>query len=80
MPVLSTPVGDVPSFLVHGGRLTGFGREDLVAGLLGMMRLSAEERRSMGLQGRRLVEGAYSLEASITQTAALLARFAAPRP
>jgi glycosyltransferase involved in cell wall biosynthesis len=72
VPVLSTAVGDVSDFLTCGGRVTGFSRSDLGDGLIAMMRMSNESRRAMGLQGRRLVEREFSLQASIAQTVSIL--------
>lgn len=72
VPVLSTPVGDVPDFLTCGGRLAGFSRGEIATGLVEMMRMSNEERRDMGLQGRGLVEREFSLCSSIARTEEIL--------
>ncbi len=76
VPVLSTPVGDLPSAMTGAGLIAGYDRQALTAGLLEMMRMPAEARVRMGQCGRGLVEREFSLESSISKTLTVLSRSA----
>lgn len=82
IPVVATPVGDVPNLVEDGvtGLLAKIGdANSLAERLLHLSRLSPSERRSMGERARARVESRFSMEAVAQRYAMLYAALVAHR-
>jgi glycosyltransferase involved in cell wall biosynthesis len=81
LPVVATRVGGCPEVVIDGqtGFLVAPGDAGALAEAMSRLITARPAARSMGLEGRRLVESDYRIEGSVERTLALFERCLAAR-